>query len=193
MAEHDAEVLRRIAEGNEDALHQLYLAYRPRLRRYLWHQLGGNEAAVEDVLQETFVAIWQSAPTFRGDARVLTWVFQIAHHRLAHLRRDLARRPEGHLWVERDDGEDGAREPIAPDAPVEDVVVDAMLLAEALERLSAKHREVLELVFLQGFSLGETAAVLGVPEGTVKSRVSYARRALAEALAETHYPQKEAR
>lgn len=195
MAEDDAEVIRRIAVGEEEALHHLYLTYRPRLRRYLWHQLDGDEAAVEDLLQDIFVAVWRAAPTYRGEARVLTWLFQIAHYRLVHLRRDLARRPEGHRWVERDDGEDddNTHELIAPGTSVEDVVVDAMLLAEALERLSAKHREVLDLIFLQGFSLSETAAVLGVPEGTVKSRVSYARRALAEALTETHCPRKEVR
>lgn len=193
MAEDEARCIRRIAAGDETALHQFYLAYRPRLRRFLWHQLDGNEAAVEDLLQEIFVAVWQAAPGYRGEARVLTWVFSIAHHRLAHLRRDRMRRVEGHWWRDSDDESDGPADLPASGAAFEEVVVDAMVLGEALGHLSAKHREVLDLVFLQGFSLAETAAILGVPEGTVKSRVSYARRALASALGGTSMGMKETR
>jgi RNA polymerase sigma-70 factor (ECF subfamily) len=66
----------------------------------------------------------------------------------------------------------------------EDAIVNRMALAEALRALSPKHREVLDLAFFQGFGPEEIAHILDVPAGTVKSRISYARRALQAQLAE---------
>ncbi|HEV2237004.1 MAG TPA: sigma factor, partial [Ktedonobacterales bacterium] len=83
----EAELLAAIAAGDEDALRQLYLRERPRLRRYLWHQLGGEASLVEEVLQDTFLAVWRQAGTFRGEARVSTWIFQIAHYLALEARR----------------------------------------------------------------------------------------------------------
>ena len=62
-------------------------------------------------------------------------------------------------------------------------MIDRLALAAALDQLSPRHREALELVFLQGFTLEEVAGILDVPLGTVKSRISYARRALQQELA----------
>ena len=68
MALDDRLLLARIAGGDEEALHALYQGYAPRLTRYLWHQLDGDPHAVEETLQEVFIAIWHSAGAFRGDA-----------------------------------------------------------------------------------------------------------------------------
>jgi RNA polymerase sigma-70 factor, ECF subfamily len=83
----DSTLIKRIASGQQDALSQLYSIYRPRLRRYLWHQLDANPAAVEDALQEVFLAVWRAAPSYRGEAQVATWLFQIAHYQVLHARR----------------------------------------------------------------------------------------------------------
>src|SRR5215472_9328216 len=91
MQLEDADLLNRIARGDEQALQMLYLRYRPRLWRYLLHQLNGRESLVEDVLQEVFLAIWRSAATFRGASRVGTWVFRIAHHQAVRLRHKAER------------------------------------------------------------------------------------------------------
>lgn len=171
-------LLRQVANGDEEALQQLYVEYRPRLRRYLWHQLDGDGHAVEEALQDTFLAVWRSAGAFRGEAKVVTWIFQIAHY-IALRTRDAASR-RGCSSTEPDPPDREAA-PIA--ASPEDAVLGRLALDEALNCLSTKHRAVLQLIFQQGFTPEEAAQILDVPLGTVKSRVSYARRALQTALA----------
>lgn len=180
MAADDALLLARIATGDEDALRELHHLYRLPLRRYLWHQLGGDPRMVEETLQDVFLAVWRGAPGYRGDAKAATWIFQIARYLAIRARRNDSRHA-GSVPLDPPDAEDAAQ----PDwltASCEDEVLNRLALAESLERLSAKHREVLELVFHYGFSLDEVARILDVPVGTVKSRVSYARRALLQAL-----------
>jgi len=180
-----ATLLARVALGDEDALRRLYEAFRPRLRRYLWHQLGGDLAAVEDALQDVFVAVWRTAAGYRGDASVATWIFQIARYRALHARRD--RRGPGDVRSLEGDGPEASPPPgWEASTSSEDGVLDRLALAQALAALSPKHREALYLVSRQGFSLEEAAAILGVPVGTVKSRMSYARKALLAALAGDH-------
>jgi RNA polymerase sigma-70 factor, ECF subfamily len=188
-------LIARIGAGDEQAMHLLYTTFRPRLWRYLWQQLDGDGSAVEDVLQEVFLAIWRSAESFRNEAGVNTWIFRIAHYQVLHRRRDAARRPEGHLTALQDEESDGAdlasscaegecsESHIPHKESHEDEVIDRLTMAATLDRLAAKHREALELVFQEGFTLEEVARILDVPVGTVKSRISYARRALQQELA----------
>jgi RNA polymerase sigma-70 factor (ECF subfamily) len=186
----DRTLLALVGGGDQDALKRLYSIYRPRLRRYLWHQLGGDEHAVDDTLQDVFLAVWRSAASYRGEAQVATWIYQIAHHQVLHVRRARARHPE---WqrapypgsMDDTDEEGGGTQEVDEGGAYgshENAVLDRLALQDALGQLSARHREVLELVFLHGFALAEAAQILGVPEGTVKSRISYARRALLRAL-----------
>jgi RNA polymerase sigma-70 factor (ECF subfamily) len=176
-------VLAQIAGGDEEALHQLYLAYRPRLRRYLWHQLGGDAAGVDEALQDVFLAVWRTAAGYRGEARVSTWLYQIAHYVALGARRRLARIPASlRLDAAQDDHDDAPDwADVAYDA-CDDTVLARLTLGDALGRLSPRHREALALVFQHGFSLHEVAQILDVPVGTVKSRISYARKALLREL-----------
>ncbi len=173
-------LLRRIAAGDEDALHDLYARLRPRLWRYLWRQLDGDRPLIEDTLQETFLALWRAAASFRGEARVATWAFQIARRLSWRARNAVTRQPEtfsGNGDEERWDD----TWPWRQDS-FEDAALDRVAFGEALRRLTPKHRETLELVFHAGFTLDETAAILSIPTGTVKSRISFARQALMRAL-----------
>ncbi|HEX6796356.1 MAG TPA: RNA polymerase sigma factor [Ktedonobacterales bacterium] len=187
MALDDRLLLASIATGDEGALHELYQAYAPRLTRYLWHQLDGDPHAVEEALQEVFIAVWRSAAGFRGEAKVATWVYQIAHNAALSARRrqlrlsSLAQVPIPEPGEAPDGGE---TQPACDDA-----VLDRLVLAEALRQLSEKHREVLRLVAAEGFSLDEVARMLDIPSGTVKSRLSYARRALLRALSAARDPE----
>jgi RNA polymerase sigma-70 factor (ECF subfamily) len=174
--ESDDRLLARVATGDQDALRDLYTRYRPRLWRYLRSRLDGDMTAVDDLLQEIFLAVWSAAPGYQPRGRVAAWIFQIAHHQLGHARRALSRRPEGHLASGDEDGPESSLNGHRP--TFEEGVVERVALADALARLSPAHREVLLLVFQQGFTLEEVACILGVPVGTVKSRISYARRAL---------------
>src|SRR5579884_3685652 len=87
MDSEDATRITRIAQGDPQALDELYLQFRPGLYRYLLHQLHGDAALVEDVLQETFLAIWRAAASFRGEARVAAWIFRIARNAAVSAKR----------------------------------------------------------------------------------------------------------
>ena len=183
-ADDDQAVVTRIAADDQEALRILYTRYRPRLWRYLWRRLDGDTEAVEDALQEIWLAVWRGAPGYRPKGQVAAWIFQIAHRHVAHLRRDGARTLEGRLHPHALDTEDDELLYAVYEAGShEEHVLDRLALVEAVRMLSPAHREVLELVFHHGFALAEVAQILDIPLGTVKSRVSYARRALATAFA----------
>ena len=181
----DNDLLARVALGDKAAMERLAADYHPRLWRYLARQLGGDASLIEDVLQEVYLAIWRSADSFRGSARVSTWIFQIAHHRMVDARRARTQR-HARIQVLSHGGDDEGGEVNSATPEMvpshEDAVLDRLALAEALRALSPRQREALDLVCQYGFTVDETASILGVPPGTVKSRLSYARRALGAAL-----------
>jgi len=178
----DDDLLARIAEGDHEALRLLHERYYRRLKRYLWRQLRADSGTIDEALQEVFLNIWRFAGSFRGQSKVATWIFQIAYRQVLRHQRD-------HHWIAQEihehppapDGE--PTEPICNAPSLEELVIDRMMLADALRQLSEKHQEVLELIFSCGFSPVEAAEILAIPLGTVKSRVSYARRTLLHIIA----------
>lgn len=180
------DLIARISGGDQDAMRRLYVAYYQRLWSYLWRQLYRDPGWTEEVVQDAFLAVWRSAASYRGEARVGTWLFRIAHNLAANARRAKGRRPQGQPL----DGvggfdEQGEVGDVAAAHSTEDVVLDRMMLEQVLGALTPNHREVLDLAFHQGFRVDEIAVILGIPVGTVKSRMSYARRALQQQLGQT--------
>ena len=168
-------LLARIGAGDRDALADLYARFQRPLFRYLC-QLTPDRGLAEEILQDTFVAVWKSAGKFEGRSSVRTWVFGVAR-RQAH--NTLRRR-----GVPLAD-EDALAEAADPGPAVEDRVIGhaaAEELARAVGSLAPIHREVLVLSFVHGLPYHEIAQIVGVPEGTVKSRLSNAKRALRELL-----------
>jgi RNA polymerase sigma-70 factor (ECF subfamily) len=142
----------------------------------LCHNLAGDATEAEDVLQEVFLAAHCALPRFRGESRLSTWLHRIAI-RIA-LRSKAQRRKRAALPLES--------EPTA--RSMEDPVVTAELTAEfgkALAALSFRERVVLSLFSVEDLSHGEIAEILGIPVGTVWSRLHNARKRLLLAL-ETH-------
>jgi RNA polymerase sigma factor (sigma-70 family) len=171
QAAGDRHVVERIAAGDRDALTALYTTYQAPLFRYLL-QLTNDRGLAEEVLQDTLVAVWKSARTFEGRSSVQTWLIGIAR-RQAHntlRRRALPRADVAELEIL----------PSSNPEPEDAVLAKAEQeeLATAIRWLSPVHREVLTLTFMHDLSYGEIARVVGVPEGTVKSRLSNAKRAL---------------
>ena len=168
--ERDLALVKRIAEGDEPALRELYAAYGQRMYAYAL-RLTDVPLTADDVVQDTLVTVWQSAGRFRGEGRVLAWLLGIIHHTaMKALRHPL-----------QPISEEMAETLAAPTAsPEESVQVkeQSQWVREGLQNLSPEHRAVLELVFYQGLSLNEVAEVCGCPVGTVKSRLSYARKHL---------------
>jgi RNA polymerase sigma-70 factor (ECF subfamily) len=178
MDTEDRDLITRIAQKEQEALRCLYEKYRQNLYGYLWRQLNGNQSEVEDTLQEIFLAVWHGAEKFRGDAQVITWMFQIAHYQIRAILRK--HRYHGTLSLSEDDEADPSVDHI--ELSPEDEIINRLVFHEAFHSLTLKHREVIELVYYQGFTLEEVARITNLPLGTIKSRLSYARRALSKAI-----------
>lgn len=173
----DLGLIRRIAAGDEAALHDLYAEYGQRLYAYAL-RLTADPAQAEDVVQDALVTVWYRAGTCRGDGRPIAWLMGIVHHTaLKSLRRRTS------LISDAMENSLQAADPL-PEEQAQSSQQTA-LIRQALQQLSLEHRAVLELVFYQGLSLQETARVCGCPVGTVKSRLSYARRQLRGYLSRT--------
>lgn len=176
--QHDIALMQRIADKDESALQSLYAACGQRMYAYAL-RLTNDPALAEDVVQDTLVAIWRSAKKFRGDGRLIAWLLGIVHHTAL---KALRRKPALSLSPEMENTLP-AHDPL----PEETLSANEQtrLVRSALNQLSAEHRAVLELVFYQGMSLNEAAAVCNCPVGTVKSRLSYARKHLRGLLSRT--------
>jgi RNA polymerase sigma-70 factor (ECF subfamily) len=176
-AEADDALLVRVADGDTAALAALYRRYGSRLIGYL-QRYAGDRMVAEEILQDTLLAVWRSAPRYARQSSVRTWLFGIAR-RQAHNR--LRAREPATLPL---DGLAGRADP-AP-GPAEWAVAGAQgaAIADAFAALAPRHREVLALAFAARVPHREIAEVLGVPVGTVKSRLHHARAALARSLAD---------
>jgi RNA polymerase sigma-70 factor, ECF subfamily len=174
-ARDDAELLRRIAQGDEGAMAAFYREHgRVVLAQVL--MVTGEHALAEEIVQDTMLAVWRGAGSFRGESSARSWVIGIA-------RRQTRDRLRGHRLRVVDDAF-LADQPSSGPGP-EVMALDRAELAEvtvAIRELAPAHREVLGLVFGSGLSLPEVAGVLGVPVGTVKSRLTAARTALSRML-----------
>lgn len=170
----DRHLANQIAAGEPGAFTTFVDAYGPRLHR-LVRRYTANEADAEDLTQEIFVDLYRSIGSFRGNSALATWVTQVT---LNHCRKHAGRTRS--MTVPFDDALTEAEE----HGPVHHAARRELSdrVYAALDGLSPDHREVVILHELQEMTYRECAAVLGVPEGTVKSRLSYAFRRLRGAL-----------
>jgi RNA polymerase sigma-70 factor, ECF subfamily len=147
---------------------------RDRVALYRWLlRLVRDEALAEDLLSDVFLDVWRQAASFQGRASVSTWLLAIARHKALSARR---RRPDAKLDTEIATVTDPADDP--------EVALQKKnrgeLLRKSLARLSPEHSEVIDLVYYHGKSVKEVADIVGVGEATVKTRMFYARKKLAE-------------
>ena len=171
LATDDRQLLRQIADGDRQALAELYERYQRTLFGYL-RQLTPDYGLAEELLQDTLVAVWKSAQSFEGRSSVQTWLIGIAR-RQAH--NTLRQRKL--LFVDESELEGLVSTDIEP----EDCIFASVArdeLVEAFKQLAPAYREVLALIFVEELTYQETARILDVPLGTVKSRLSNARRVL---------------
>jgi RNA polymerase sigma-70 factor (ECF subfamily) len=176
----DEALLCRVAEGDEASFSRLYERYGHSVYNYILRLLH-DEAAAENLVQDSFVAVWEGAARFSGQSKARTWLFQIAHHRAVDWLRREARRDAVEDAGSATLGSDGLAHGDDPET-LAFRATDALGVKRALDTLSPAHRAVVELTFFMGFSYQEIALILDCPVGTVKSRMSWARTYLAEAL-----------
>lgn len=170
-------VISRVASGDRRALEEVYAQHGRELFRYLL-TLTPDHHIAEEILQDTLVAVWRSAKSYERRSGVRTWLFGIARRQAHNTLRKRA------LPV----AETSIEEPAAVETEPEEVLLTRLRereLAKLIKDLSAPHREVLALIFFHELSYKETAQILGVPIGTVKSRLSNARQTLRKKFKES--------
>jgi RNA polymerase sigma-70 factor (ECF subfamily) len=166
-------LIARIAAGDRLAMQVLYARHHVRVYRFLL-RLVRNETVAEDLLSDVFLDVWRQAGKFEGRAAVSTWLLAIARFKaLSALRR----KPEAELDDETVDTiVDTADDPHATLEKKD----TATVLRQCLTHLSADHREIIDLVYYHQKSVEEVAEIVGIPAATVKTRMFYARKKLAE-------------
>jgi RNA polymerase sigma-70 factor (ECF subfamily) len=173
----DELVVARARGGDSDAFAEIVGHYDHRLRALAYRLLGDRDR-MDDVLQEVYVKAFRSLPRFRGQAALGTWLYRIAYNACLD---DLRRRP---ALAPASFDDEWARSAADPAAGPADVAVRRGDLAAALDRLPPDQRTAVLLVDAYGLDYGDAAEVLGVPAGTIGSRLSRARAVLRSALEE---------
>jgi RNA polymerase sigma-70 factor (ECF subfamily) len=173
----DEVLIARIAGGDRLAMQVLFARHHVRVYRFVL-RLVRNEATAEDLISDVFLDVWRQAGKFEGRSAVSTWMLSIARFKaLSALRR----RPEQEL-------DDETAEQIEDQSDDPEVALakkdKAAVLRQALSKLSAEHREIVDLVYYHEKSVEEVVGIVGIPEATVKTRMFYARKKLSELLKE---------
>jgi RNA polymerase sigma-70 factor (ECF subfamily) len=165
--ERDSELLAAVAAGNRQALEELYLGYHRRLARFLSRFTQRYENA-EEIINDTFMVVWQSAKDFRHASRVSTWIIGIAYRTAL---KSLRRQKNHTAALSLDEYQEQTIDPTI-EAEVQD------WLMHGLNQLPVEQRLTLELAYHMGHSLEEIAAITECPVGTVKARMFHAREKL---------------
>ena len=175
QATSDEALIGRIASGDRLAMQVLFARHHVRVFRFVL-RLVRNESVAEDLISEVFLDVWRQADRFEGRSAVSTWLLAIARFKaLTALRR----KPDAELDEE-------TAEAIEDHADNPEVVLEkkdkSAAIRKCLSGLSAEHREIIDLVYYHEKSVEEAAEIIGIPENTVKTRMFYARKKLAELL-----------
>jgi RNA polymerase sigma-70 factor, ECF subfamily len=175
QATSDEVLIGRIASGDRLAMQVLFARHHVRVYRFVL-RLVREEGKAEDLISEVFLDVWRQADRFEGRSAVSTWLLAIARFKaLSALRR----RPDEEL-----DEEKAAAIEDPSDNP--EVVLEkkdkSTAIRKCLAGLSTEHREIIDLVYYHEKSVEEVAGIVGIPENTVKTRMFYARKRLAELL-----------
>ncbi len=183
----DQDLVERILERDAHAFEQLFERYEEMIRRHLMH-IVRDEAMAQDLVQEVFLRVWTRAEQWNGQGPFKAWLYRIATNQALNSLRSVRRRREQPLdepeeWA---DEEEGSLIPawlvdvsaLGPDASLE-LSEQRDQFRQLVERLPEDKREAFRLVHQMEMSIRAAADELGVPEGTVKSRLHYAKNRLA--------------
>jgi RNA polymerase sigma-70 factor (ECF subfamily) len=172
----DKALIRRIAAGDQSAMRALFARYWVTLYRWLL-RLVDDATLADDLLSEVFLDVWRQAASFGARSSVSTWLLAIARYKALSARR---RRTDAQL----DEATVSTVPDIADDPEITLQKKDrAEALRQSLSRLSPEHREVIDLAYYHSKSVKEIAEIVDINEATVKTRMFYARKKLAELVA----------
>jgi RNA polymerase sigma-70 factor (ECF subfamily) len=175
QATSDEVLIGRIASGDRLAMQVLFARHQVRVYRFVL-RLVRDEPTAEDLISEVFLDVWRQAGRFEGRSAVSTWMLSIARFKALSVLR---RRPDEELDEE-------AAHAIEDPADDPEVMLEkkdkSSFIRQCLKKLSAEHREIIDLVYYHEKSVEEVALIVAIPENTVKTRMFYARKRLAELL-----------
>ena len=171
----DEVLIGRIAKGDRLAMQVLFARHHVRVYRFVL-RLVRNEATAEDLISEVFLDVWRQAGKFEGRSQVSTWLLSIARFKaLSAMRKRTDKELDDETAEAVVDTSDDPEVSLAKKNKSE-------VLRQCLTALSPEHREIIDLVYYHEKSVEEVAGIVGIPEATVKTRMFYARKKLAEVL-----------
>lgn len=168
----DERLMQLITSGNQQAFCELYRRYNQRLYYYFFRMLGNSREMANDFLQELFLKIIENPARFNPEYSFKTWIFSVAYNQCKNeYRRQEVRR-------DATPAIDQLLDPVMPDEISREELVN--LIFKKLDELGPEQRSVFIMHYREGFQIKEIASILGTSEGTVKSRLFYTRKYLAE-------------
>jgi RNA polymerase sigma-70 factor (ECF subfamily) len=184
QATSDEVLIERIAAGDKLAIQVLFARHHVRVYRFVL-RIVKSQTVAEDLISEVFHDVWRQADRFNGESAVSTWLLAIARFKaFTALRRRTEDQLDEAQAAGIEDHSDG------PETTLHKKV-NGEILQRLLTELSPEHRTIIDLVYYHEKSVHDVAKIVGIPENTVKTRMFYARRRLAELLA-THGIDREA-
>jgi RNA polymerase sigma-70 factor (ECF subfamily) len=171
----DEMLLVSIAAGDRTAMHTLYSRHNVRVFRFILRMVR-DTATAEDLVSQVFLDVWRTAGQFEGRAQVSTWLLSIARFKAL-----TALRQRQHEDIDQDDVLEIADGSDNPEDALDRSNTSAILRA-CVAKLSPAHREIINLVYYHEKSVEEAGRIIGIPQSTVKTRMFYARKQLAELL-----------
>jgi RNA polymerase sigma-70 factor (ECF subfamily) len=175
QATTDDMLLESIADGDRTAMHTLYARHNVRVYRFIL-RIVRDTTISEDLVSQVFLDVWRTAKQFEGRSQVSTWLLSIARFKaLTALRQ---RRFED---IDQDEVREIADDSDTPETSLERSTTSAILRA-CVAKLSPAHREIITLIYYHEKSVEEVGQIIGIPQSTVKTRMFYARKHLAELL-----------
>ncbi|MBN9041926.1 MAG: RNA polymerase subunit sigma [Rhizobiales bacterium 62-47] len=175
QATSDEMLLEGIADGSKSAMHIFYARHHTRVYRFILRMVRDTTIA-EDLVSQVFLDVWRTASQFEGRSQVSTWLLSIARFKAL-----TALRQRRHEDIDQDDVLDIADQADTPEAALERSKTNAILRA-CIAKLSPAHQEIVDLVYYHEKSVEEAGEIIGIPQSTVKTRMFYARKQLAELL-----------
>ncbi|QQO14474.1 sigma-70 family RNA polymerase sigma factor [Bradyrhizobium diazoefficiens] len=175
QATSDDMLLESIADGNRTAMHILYCRHNVRVYRFIL-RIVRDATTAEDLVSQVFLDVWRTAGQFQGRSQVSTWLLSIARFKALTAMRQ--RRFED---IDQEDVRQIPDDTDTPETSLDRNDTSAILRA-CVAKLSPAHREIINLVYYHEKSVEEVGRIIGIPQSTVKTRMFYARKQLADLL-----------
>jgi RNA polymerase sigma factor (sigma-70 family) len=172
----DSELMQQIVSGDQAAFSELYLRYKSRMYYYFYRMLGNSVEQANDFLQELFMKLIEKPESYNPSYNFSTWLYSIANNMCKNEYRRRSIRMEYQSAEALEPKLDFLNESTID----QEQVIEKIF--QTLEQLGEEHRSAFLLRYREGFSIKEVAEILELPEGTVKSRLFYAKKMLSEKL-----------